>query len=90
MASSDTFPPCSVTHSKRHRELMEESLIKWIVKHTVYRVFLRWKCGCSHREARTSNCAHRQSQLRYGQGQSSAAATNHQNPSSNICHPKPS
>ena len=41
-----------------------------------------------HREARTSNCTPRQSQPRCRQGQSSAGATNHQKPSSNICHPK--
>ena len=63
---------------------MEESFTQWSVKHTVYR-FLRWKCGGSHREARTSNCTHRQSQPGCHQGQSCAGATNHQKPSSNIC-----
>ena len=67
---------------------MEESFTQWIVKHTVYR-FLRWKCGGSHREARTSNCTHRQSQPGCHQGQSCAGATNHQKPSSNISCQEP-
>ena len=33
-----TFPPCPVIHPKRHRELLEETLIQGIAKHTVYRV----------------------------------------------------
>ena len=36
--SSDTFPPWPVIHPKRHRDLLEETPMEQIVKHTVYRV----------------------------------------------------